>query len=208
MDGEAWVVSLSQFKQLPPHDQVVLLVPEGDLTPDAAAATAHRVAKLVGATIHPKLRHELLAGLIGEEAGRHLPWCAHIFERLRLQRQVRSALFSFLPTLQVLEAKLPTVTDGEGPLLSLAPAEAKAGLLTPLAAVVSVSASCACCHLATCCKMMLSNTMLHKSTLIPLHIHHQKHGIWEPKKREPGPAGSMRFVVWNMMLQYPNQGPP
>ncbi len=91
MDGEAWGVSLSQFKQLPPHDQVVLLVPEGDLTPDAAAATAQRVAKLVGATIHPKLRHELLAGLIGEEAWRHLPWCAHIFERLRLQRQVSSA---------------------------------------------------------------------------------------------------------------------
>ncbi|DBB06293.1 hypothetical protein WJX77_007210 [Trebouxia sp. C0004] len=88
MDGEAWGVSLSQFMQLPPHDQVLLLVPEGKLTPDAAAATAHRVAKLVGATVHPKLRHELLTGLIGEEAGRHLPWCAHIFERLRLQRQV------------------------------------------------------------------------------------------------------------------------
>ncbi|KAL0036267.1 hypothetical protein WJX79_010808 [Trebouxia sp. C0005] len=88
MDGEAWGVSLSQFKQLPPHDQVLLLVPEGELTPDAAAATAHRVAKLVGATIHAKLRHELLAGLIGEDAERHLPWCAHIFERLRLQRQV------------------------------------------------------------------------------------------------------------------------
>lgn len=100
MDGEAWGVSLSQFKQLPPHDQVLLLVPEGELTPDAAAATAHRVAKLMGATIHPKLRHELLTGLIGEDAGRHLPWCVHIFERLRLQRQVRSALLSS-PILQL-----------------------------------------------------------------------------------------------------------
>lgn len=124
MDGEAWGVSLSQFKQLPPHDQVVLLVPEGDLTPDAAAATAQRVAKLVGATIHPKLRHQLLAGLIGEDAGRHLPWCVHIFERLRLQRQVRSALFSFLPTLQLLEANLPTVTDDEGPFAVIGSAEA------------------------------------------------------------------------------------
>lgn len=116
MDGEAWGVSLSQFKQLPPHDQVALLVPEGDLTPDAAAATAHRVAKLVGATIHPNLRHQLLAGLIGEEAGRHLPWCVHIFERLRLQRQVTSPPLSS-PILHLLEANLLAVTADEGPLL-------------------------------------------------------------------------------------------
>ena len=88
MDGEAWGLSLRQFKQLTPQDQLLLLIPEGELGPDAAAATAQRIAKLVGSTVHPKLRHQLLASIIAEDAGRHLPWCVHIFERLRLQRQV------------------------------------------------------------------------------------------------------------------------
>lgn len=128
MDGEAWGVSLSQFKQLPPHDQVLLLVPEGELTPDAAAATAHRVAKLVGATIHAKLRHELLAGLIGEDAERHLPWCAHIFERLRLQRQVRLSS----PHLPCSSSKQVCPMRLLMKALCCHPAEAEDGMLTLL----------------------------------------------------------------------------
>lgn len=96
MDGASWGVSLTQFKQLSHHDQVLLLVPEGELGPEAAAATAQRIAKLVGATVDPKQRQQLLAGLVAEDAGRHLPWCTHMFERLRLQRQVRASLLACL----------------------------------------------------------------------------------------------------------------
>ena len=89
MDGESWGLSLSQFTQLSPVDQVLLLVPEGESASDAAAAAAHRVAKLIAASVQPEGRQQLLVGLVQEDAPRHLPWCVHIFERLRLQRQVR-----------------------------------------------------------------------------------------------------------------------
>ena len=49
MDGEAWGLSLRDFRQLSPHDQVMLLVPERGLDADAAASTAQRVAKLSSA---------------------------------------------------------------------------------------------------------------------------------------------------------------
>ena len=64
------------------------MVPEGNAAPDGAAATAHRVAKLIAVTVQPEGRQQLLMGLVQEDAPRHLPWCVHIFERLRLQRQV------------------------------------------------------------------------------------------------------------------------
>lgn len=95
MDGQSWGVSLSQFTQLSPHEQVLLLVPEGDAAAvDAAAATAHRLAKLIAASVQPEDRQQLLMGLVQEDAPRHLPWCVHIFERLRLQRQVRISMIS------------------------------------------------------------------------------------------------------------------
>ena len=89
MDGESWGLSLSQFTQLSPVEQVLLLVPEGESASDAAAAAAHRVAKLIAVSVQPEGRQQLLVGLVQEDAPRHLPWCVHIFERLRLQRQVR-----------------------------------------------------------------------------------------------------------------------
>ena len=51
MDGEAWGLSLKEFRQLSPHDQVLLLVPEGKLDWDTAASTAQRVAKLISASL-------------------------------------------------------------------------------------------------------------------------------------------------------------
>ena len=89
MDGEAWGLSLSQFTQLSPKEQVLLLVPEGVSPSEGAAATAQRVAKLMAVTVQPEQRQQLLVGLVQEDAPRHLPWCVHMFERLRLQRQVR-----------------------------------------------------------------------------------------------------------------------
>ena len=98
MDSESWGLSLSQFTQLSPREQVLLLVPEGDTAPDVAAATAHRVAKLMAVTVQPEGRQQLLVGLVQEDAPRHLPWCVHIFERLRLQRQVRATTMLPYPT--------------------------------------------------------------------------------------------------------------
>ena len=96
MDGESWGLSLSQFTSLSSREQVLLLVPEGDAAAavEAAAATAHRVAKLIAASVQPGDRQQLLVGLVQEGAPRHLPWCVHIFERLRLQRQVRLSVLS------------------------------------------------------------------------------------------------------------------
>lgn len=99
MDGESWGLSLSQFTQLSSREQVLLLVPEGDAAAavEAAAATAHRVAKLIAASVQPGDRQQLLMGLVQADAPRHLPWCVHIFERLRLQRQVRILTLSHPP---------------------------------------------------------------------------------------------------------------
>lgn len=99
LDGECWGLSLRQFTQLSPHEQVLLLVPEDCNASDVAAATAARVAKLVAAVVSPDDRQQLLVGLVREDAPRHLPWCVHIFERLRLQRQVRIfTLYATSPT--------------------------------------------------------------------------------------------------------------
>ena len=98
IDSESWGLSLSQFTQLRPHEQVLLLVPEGATGPDVAAATAHRLAKLIAVTVQPQGRQQLLVGLVQEDAPRHLPWCVHIFERLRLQRQVRTQFTPPHPT--------------------------------------------------------------------------------------------------------------
>lgn len=96
MDGESWGVSLSQFKQLGPQEQVLLLVPAGTLDSECAAASAQRIAKLMSATLEPLQRQHLLTSLISQDAARHLPWVVHIFERLRLHRQVRLPLRSAL----------------------------------------------------------------------------------------------------------------
>ena len=89
MAGDCWGLSLRHFAKLSPHEQVLLLVPEECSVSDVAAATAARVAKLIAAAVPPEDRQQLLVGLVREDAPRHLPWCVHIFERLRLQRQVR-----------------------------------------------------------------------------------------------------------------------
>jgi len=89
LDGESWGLTLRQFTQLSPHEQVLLLVPQDCSASDAAAATAARVAKLIAAAVPSENRQQLLVGLVQEDAPRHLPWCMPIFERLRLQRQVR-----------------------------------------------------------------------------------------------------------------------
>lgn len=96
LNGECWGLSLQHFTQLSPREQVLLLVPEDCNASDVAAATAARVAKLVAAAVPPGDRQQLLVGLVQEDAPRHLPWCVHIFERLRLQRQVR--IFSLCAT--------------------------------------------------------------------------------------------------------------
>lgn len=89
LDGESWGLSVRQFMHLSPHEQVLLLVPQDCTASDVAAATAARVAKLTAAAVPSEDRQQLLVGLVQEDAPRHLPWCVHIFERLRLQRQVR-----------------------------------------------------------------------------------------------------------------------
>ena len=88
MEGKSWGMSLSQFKQLSPQEQILLLIPEGEATSADAAATAQRAAKLIAVTVEPHDRQQLLVGLVRGDAARHLPWLVHIFERLRLQRQV------------------------------------------------------------------------------------------------------------------------
>ena len=55
---------------------------------EAAAGTAQRVAKLIGATVEPQARLALLVSLVEAHAAGHLPWLVHVFEWLRLQRQV------------------------------------------------------------------------------------------------------------------------
>lgn len=89
LDGESWGLSVRQFTHLSPHEQVLLLVPQDCTASDVAAATAARVAKLTAAAVPSEDRQQLLVGLVQEDGPRHLPWCVHIFERLRLQRQVR-----------------------------------------------------------------------------------------------------------------------
>lgn len=87
-EGKSWGLSLSQFKQLSPQEQVLLLIPEGEATSEDAAATAQRAAKLMAVSAKPQDTQQLLVELVKADAARHLPWLAHIFERLRLQRQV------------------------------------------------------------------------------------------------------------------------
>ena len=88
MDGKAWGLSLRDFRQLSPHDQVLLLVPEGELDADTAASTAQRAAKLISATLPAQQRYQLLVSLVEEDGSKHLAWAVHLFERLRLQKQV------------------------------------------------------------------------------------------------------------------------
>ena len=87
-------VSLSQFRQLSAPEQILLLTSERDTTSEAAAASAQRVAKLMAVTVEPAGRQQLLVELVQQDAACHLPWLVHVFERLRLQRQVQSNCLS------------------------------------------------------------------------------------------------------------------
>ena len=95
MDGDAWELSLREFRKLTPHDQVLLVIPEGTLDPEGAASTAQRVARLITAVLAPQQRKQLLVELVEEDGARHLAWLVHLFERLRLQRQVSGSTHAF-----------------------------------------------------------------------------------------------------------------
>ena len=82
-------MSLAAFQKLEPMQQLQFLIPPEHPDADAAAATAQRVAKYLGEVHKPHKRQHLLIRLVAEEPSIHLVWMVHLFERLRLQKQVQ-----------------------------------------------------------------------------------------------------------------------
>ena len=88
-DGEEWALGVAAFQQLEPMQQVLFLIPADHPDAATAAATAQRVAKYLAAVHRPHKRQHLLVRLVAEDPAASLVWVVHIFERLRLQQQVR-----------------------------------------------------------------------------------------------------------------------